>query len=228
MQLPQKSDGTPDTANEHSDVIHDVLTFLAEEMTRLNMEKQTETRHFLSWLEKEVIKDLIEEQSNKTRITEFWENDLEALLVVLKKNKVIDDPYPSDKRDILENEFKNTLAIINPLRGKIKLTDELIDQVVFRLYCLTSKEITEIEDQILNKYPEKYPARHNIKPLYFISEEDEREFKMFDINKFMNLNTTNSKCDRQCNRMLSSKLQIENIENTVEEAIAKIKIYLSC
>ncbi|MBC7317915.1 Eco57I restriction-modification methylase domain-containing protein [Candidatus Bipolaricaulota bacterium] len=37
---------------EQSDVVHDILAFLAEEMIRLNREKRTEMNNFLEWLEK--------------------------------------------------------------------------------------------------------------------------------------------------------------------------------
>ena len=35
---------------EESDVVHDLLAFLAEEMLRLNKEKRAATREFLDWL----------------------------------------------------------------------------------------------------------------------------------------------------------------------------------
>ncbi len=39
---------------EQADVVHDILAVLAEEMIRLNKEKQAEMRNFLSWLEAEL------------------------------------------------------------------------------------------------------------------------------------------------------------------------------
>jgi hypothetical protein len=145
QQLPLK-DGVPDIEHEHSDVIHDLLAFLAEEMTRLNKEKQEKIRYFLNWLEKEVIKGSIEDQNNKTRIKEFYDSNLDSLLDVLKKNKVISDPYPADKRNIVDKEFTSAVNIINPLKYKIKLTDEVIDQIVYKLYGLTDDEIKTIEN----------------------------------------------------------------------------------
>jgi hypothetical protein len=115
-------------------------------MTRLNKEKQEKIRYFLNWLEKEVIKGSIEDQNNKTRIKEFYDSNLDSLLDVLKKNKVISDPYPADKRNIVDKEFTSAVNIINPLKYKIKLTDEVIDQIVYKLYGLTDDEIKTIEN----------------------------------------------------------------------------------
>lgn len=46
---------------------------------------------------------------------------------------------------------------------------------------------------------------------------------MFDINKFKNLNTKNTRYDRQQKRMVSQGLETENIGNTVGEALANIE-----
>lgn len=72
---------------------------------------------------------------------------MDGLLDVLKKNKVISDPYPADKRNIVDKEFTNAVIVINPLRDKIRLTDELIDQIVYKLYGLTDDEIKIIENK---------------------------------------------------------------------------------
>ncbi|MBL7209220.1 MAG: Eco57I restriction-modification methylase domain-containing protein [Dehalococcoidia bacterium] len=75
-RLPIKEDGTPDMEHEQSDVVHDLLAFLAEEMTRLNKEKQSKTKDFLTWLEKEVLRGSIDDQKNKTKIKKFHEGTL--------------------------------------------------------------------------------------------------------------------------------------------------------
>jgi hypothetical protein len=123
--LPQKTDGTPDTEHERSDVVHDLLAFLAEEMTRLNKEKQSRIKAFLFWLEKEIIKGSIEDQKNKTRIKTFYDGTLEELIDVLKKNKVVPDPCPSNIRDTIDSEFSAAVDALAPLRTHIKATDKL-------------------------------------------------------------------------------------------------------
>ena len=144
-RLPHKADDTPDMEHEQSDVVHDLLAFLAEEMTRLHKEEQSKIKGFLAWLEKEILKGSVQDQKNKTRMKDFCNNTFEDLLDTLKKNKVVSDPYPSDKRNILENEFNGALTVINPLRNKIKFTDELIDRMVYKLYGLTDEEIAVVE-----------------------------------------------------------------------------------
>jgi len=144
-RLPAAEDGTPDTEHEQSDVVHDLLAFLAEEMTRLNKDKQAGVKEFLSWLEQEIIKGSIESQKNKTKIRNFHEGTLEELLDVLKKNKVIQDPCPSAIRDTIAGEFIAAVEVLNPLKEIIALTDKLIDWIVYKLYALNDEEIAIFE-----------------------------------------------------------------------------------
>lgn len=45
---------------------------------------------------------------------------------------------------------------------------------------------------------------------------------MFDISKFRNLGSQNSRYERQLNRMLTLGLETEHIKNAVREAITNI------
>ncbi len=146
-RLPQKADGSPHTEREQSDVVHDLLAFLAEEMTRLNKEKQAKIKAFLDWLEKEILKGSVENQKNKTKIKGFHESTFEDLLDTLKKNKVVDDPCPSKIREAVAQEFSAAVDILSPLKARIKATDNLIDQIVYKLYGLSDDEIAIVEGQ---------------------------------------------------------------------------------
>jgi len=143
--LPQKVDGTPDTEHEQSDVVHDLLAFLAEEMTRLNKEKQSKIKSFLTWLEKEILKGSVEDQKNKTKIKGFHESSFEDLLDILKKNKVVKDPCPHDTRDTIAGEFSAAMKVLTPLKSRIEATDKLIDRIVYKLYGLTDDEMAIVE-----------------------------------------------------------------------------------
>lgn len=147
QRLPQKPGGTPDTEQEQSDVVHDLLALLAEEMTRLNKEKQSLIKGFLGWLEKEILKGSVEDQKNKTKIRNFHEGTFEHLLDVLKKNKVVPDPAPQIFRDTIESEFSHTMNVLVPLKSRIKATDDLINRIVYRLYGLTDAEIAVVAGQ---------------------------------------------------------------------------------
>jgi hypothetical protein len=143
--LPIKEDGAPDTDHEQSDVVHDLLAFLVKEMTRLNEEKQSAIKHFLTWLEKDILKGSIEDQKNKTKIRNFHECTLEELMDVLKKNKAIPDPCPSNIWDTIAGEFSAAVNALGPLKTRIIMTDKLIDQIVYKLYNLTNEEIAIVE-----------------------------------------------------------------------------------
>jgi len=52
--LPKDDEGNFSQAEEKSDVVHDLLAFLAEQMIELNREKQEKIEGFLEWLEAEL------------------------------------------------------------------------------------------------------------------------------------------------------------------------------
>ncbi len=116
-------------------------------MTRLNKEKQSKIKSYLTWLEKEIIKGSIEDQKNKTKIKNFHEGTFEELLDILKKNRTISDPYPPDKRDMLAHVFSDAMNTIAPLKTDIEATDALMDQIVYKLYGLTDDERAIVEGQ---------------------------------------------------------------------------------
>jgi uncharacterized protein (UPF0305 family) len=150
--LPKDASGNFVTEKEKSDVVHDFLAFLAEQMIEMNKQKQSEIKGFTEWLEREIgVK--IDDLSNKTTIEEYHENNFEKLIEVLKKNKK-KIPINLSGKDFqmnLEKEFNTSIANLNPLMNKIKTTDKLIDQIVYKLYGLTDEEIKVVEESFKGK-----------------------------------------------------------------------------
>jgi hypothetical protein len=64
-------------------------------------------------------------------------------MAVLRKNKrkLAIDPARREPAEVLKAEFEGSMSKLLPLRDRIRKTDELIDQVVYRLYGLTEEEI---------------------------------------------------------------------------------------
>jgi len=133
-------------AENRSDTVHDFLAYLAEQMIELNKAKNKETKGFLKWLEREIGTE-IENLTNKTAIKEYHEYDFNHLLDVLKKNKNKLSIDPSDRKtqELLEKHFAKSIVVLEPLKEKIKTTDNLIDQIVYKLYGLTDEEIAIVE-----------------------------------------------------------------------------------
>lgn len=128
--------------NNQSDVVHDILAFLSEQMIELNKTKNEEVKGFLKWLEREIGAE-IDILTNKTAIKEYHDNDFNHLLDVLKrnKNKISVDPSSRKTQELLEKHFTKSMSVLEPLKEKIKVTDELIDEIVYKLYNLTPEEI---------------------------------------------------------------------------------------
>jgi hypothetical protein len=84
--LPKDEAGNFIAEQEKSDVVHDLLAFLAEKMLEMNKQKQHEIKDFLSWLEGEV-GTKIDDLSPKTKIQRYYDSDFDDFYAVLKKNK---------------------------------------------------------------------------------------------------------------------------------------------
>lgn len=124
-----------------SDVVHDFLAYLAEQMTNLNKRKQKEVSGFLQWLSSEIKID-VKDLKFKTRIREYHHHELDSLLDVLRANKIT---VSRALRESIQKEFASSLKKLKPLKAKISATDNLIDQIVYLLYGLTDDEIKIVE-----------------------------------------------------------------------------------
>jgi hypothetical protein len=147
---------------EKSDVVHDFLAFLAEQMIELNKQKQTETRRFLDWLVKQLRispdnkgNEGMDALTGKTRLRNYLGNyqkneehlSFDDLVAILQKNRSrigagLSDPAFIERR---RTEYESSLATLLPIKERLAKTDWLIDQVVYRLYGLTEAEIAIVE-----------------------------------------------------------------------------------
>ena len=48
---------------------------------------------------------------------------------------------------MFEKQFDHSLSILEPLKARIKATDALIDEIVYRLYGLTEEEIEVVKGE---------------------------------------------------------------------------------
>jgi hypothetical protein len=126
-----------------NDTVHDFLAYLGEQMIELNKLKNEEIKGFLKWLEREIgcnIDNLI----GKTFLRDYHEvDDITFVLAILKRNqqKLSVDPSNRKFQETLEKHFEESMSVLVPLKNKIKATDNLIDQIVYRVYNLTSDEV---------------------------------------------------------------------------------------
>ena len=144
--LPKDEAGNFIAEQEKSDVVHDLLAFLAERMLEMNKQKQQEIKGFLGWLES-YLGAKVEDLTPKTKLQSYYEHDYDSFLAVLKKNgkKLAIDPSRREPAEALRAEFEGSLRKLLPLRERIRLTDDLIDAIVYRLYGLTEEEIEIVE-----------------------------------------------------------------------------------
>lgn len=144
---------------EASDIVHDLLAFLAEEMMRLNKEKRTQQQAFLTWLvttlkiqqqpDKKTGKVGIDALQGKARLLEYagdyqkgeQERDFSEVKAILQDNKKRMGVYLSDSLLArVEEQYLQSLDKVLPLKRQLERTDGLIDQIVYRLYGLSEEE----------------------------------------------------------------------------------------
>ena len=147
--LPKDDAGEFDAEAERSDVVHDLLAHLAEEMIRMNKEKQEEIRGFLAWLE-EFAGAKVDDLTNKTKVSAYYEIEFSELLSIMKKNKrkLPCDPNRRAFSEDLRREFSASMEKLSPLLLRIGETDRLIDAVVYKLYGLSEAEIAIVEGSL--------------------------------------------------------------------------------
>jgi hypothetical protein len=82
--------------------------------------------------------------------TGFTQPYFNQLVELLKKdrNKVSINPLDRETQELLENQFTKSMSILEPLKARIKATDELIDEIVYKLYGLTEEEIKIVKGDV--------------------------------------------------------------------------------
>ncbi len=124
-------------AADHTDVVHDFLVYLADQMTELNQAKHTTAKAFL-----EDLKDFhgIEARSlrPKTKLDEFWKLETADLFGHFHANKLSIKASDEDK---IRSRFQQAKEKVVPFVSQLEFTDMLIDQIVYRLYGLTEDEM---------------------------------------------------------------------------------------
>jgi hypothetical protein len=88
--------------------------------------------------------------SPRPRFRSTTKLQFDELLAILKENKrkLAIDPARREPQERLRLELDASLAKLQPLMGRIKDTDTLIDQIVYRLYGLTEEEIKIVEGAV--------------------------------------------------------------------------------
>jgi hypothetical protein len=145
-----------------SDVIHDLLSFLSEQMIEMSKQNHTEANRFLLCLEEKLriqpgnksnigIDALIGKSTIKLYLGDYQKNKdalpFDSLMDILHKNRSRIGINLSDNQFVsnLKSEYEKSLSILLPVKEKLKKTDWLIDQIVYRLYGLTEEEIKIVE-----------------------------------------------------------------------------------
>lgn len=151
---------------QQADVMHDILAFLANQMVEMNREKRKEIRGFLKWLESGLeiqsdpkgstgIESLTRKSQVKNYLGDYQKEEapvpFEEFWKIFEKNKVkIQANLKS--RELYENirsEYEKSLSKLLPLKEKLRKTDWLIDQIIYKLYGLTEGEIKIVEGEKL-------------------------------------------------------------------------------
>jgi hypothetical protein len=126
---------------ERADVVHDLLAFLAEQMTALNREKRAAAKQFLTDL-KDFLGIDVYDLKPKTKLDKFWKLEAAEVFAHFRANKIRLKDSDEEKIRARFQKAKDTLV---PLASSLVFTDELIDQIIYHLYALTPEEIELVQ-----------------------------------------------------------------------------------
>jgi hypothetical protein len=146
-RLPANPDGSPDTGHEQSDVVHDLLAHLAEEMIAMHKTKNAEVRGFLDWLAGYTGLP-IEEWLLKTNLKAYYQRDWAEMQRILSGNCRRIRRVDVEGREVQERirrEYQASMGTLQPLLARIAAIDHLLDLIVYRLYGLTEEEVAVVE-----------------------------------------------------------------------------------
>lgn len=133
---------------QQADVVRNLLAYLGEQMTTMNVTKNNEIQTLLQFIEGET-GACVDRMSNKTKIKEYYAYDFSVFIDILNKNKKLMrtgyNPKSPQSYRLLKQWFDDSCSRLHPLLARIDATDSLIDDIVYRLYDLTEDEIRVIE-----------------------------------------------------------------------------------
>src|ERR1039458_7251659 len=111
-------------------------------VTGLNREKRTTVKQFLADL-----KDFHGIDTHalkpKTKLDEFWKLEAAEVFAHFRANKLRLKDSDEEK---IRARFQSARDKVVPLKASLAFTDDLIDEIVYRLYGLTPEEIKIVEE----------------------------------------------------------------------------------
>lgn len=81
----------------------------------------------------------------KTKLDEFWELDAAEVFAHFRANKLRLKDADEEK---IRARFQRAKDQIVQLESSLAFTDDLIDEIVYRLYALTPEEIRVVKDAV--------------------------------------------------------------------------------
>jgi len=136
-----------DHRQQRSDIVHDLLSHLAKELTTVHEQRSNIELAWREWVaavipqQNKLKKDFYEREWVVAGLKDGWP----SILAEFQARKAI----PSGKAlQDLKRETEEALEELRPLYERIQKTDELIDQIVYRLYGLTEEEISVVEESV--------------------------------------------------------------------------------
>ena len=145
--LPDDMNSSPNISDDCSHIVHDFIAYLVEEKIAMHKHQMKVEGAWQEWVETilppnhKLTKTFLDQGWVEVGIKKGWE----GVKAEFQARKAI----PSGKAlQDLRRETEEALEELRPLYERIHKTDELIDQIVYRLYGLTEEEISVVEASV--------------------------------------------------------------------------------
>jgi len=127
---------------EQSDIVHDVLAYLAERMLGLHVARRVAQNAFRRWLG-DTQGLALDTFSPKTFLNTFYEHTYAEFAAWMKRNQREIATLAEDRK--YRAAFDEAGEDLRGIATRIAATDRLIDRIVYSLYGLTEEEISIVE-----------------------------------------------------------------------------------
>lgn len=120
---------------EQSDVVHDLLAMLAQELIEMNRRLAQEVESFVIWLEA-LLGTSVDSLTHKAKVRAYYRYDADVLFDVIRYNraKLAVDPDDASIRMRFVARCLADLVRLAPLMQRLDVTERMLDAVVYALY----------------------------------------------------------------------------------------------
>ncbi|MEI6511760.1 MAG: hypothetical protein WCO51_00595 [bacterium] len=144
QMLPKLPDGSPDRENEKAEPVHDLIAELAEQISGLKSQQSHLQEDCRQWLD--AILSSKRSMLPKKLASKRWiEIEPDDFIIECRNRKV---KFTDSEIIEVVKRLRRSREQLDPITLRIKVTQRLVEMIVYRLYGLTPSEAAHVDDEV--------------------------------------------------------------------------------